>query len=94
MRLKWSFSALQDLADLRAYIASDRPRAATGVARRIRQAVEHLEQYPRMGRPGRVEGTRELIVTDTPYLVAYRIEGDVLVVLRVLHSARKWPERF
>ena len=94
MRLSWSRAALHDLTELRAYIAKDRPRAAAGVARRILQVVSHLERHPRMGRPGRVEGTRELVVGGTPYLVAYRIRGETLELLRVLHGARKWPDRF
>lgn len=94
MRLKWSHQALYDLVDLRDYIARDRPRAASGVAERILKAVDRLLRHPRMGRPGRVEGTRELVVTDTSYLVAYRIQDEVIVLLRVLHGARKWPDRF
>ncbi len=94
MRLSWSRAALNDLVELRAYIANDRPRAAAGVARRILGAVNHLQEHPRMGRPGRVEGTRELVVSKTPYLVPYRVQGDTVVLLRVLHGARKWPDRF
>lgn len=94
MRLRWSQPALNDLVELRAYIANDRPQAASTVARRILEAVIRLEQFPRMGRPGRVAGTRELVVTRTPYLVAYRIREDTIELLRVLHGARRWPERF
>ncbi len=94
MRLRWSQSALADLIDLRAYIEKDRPIAASTVARRILQAVSLLEQFPHMGRPGRVEGTRELVVSRTPYLVPYRVEDETIELLRVLHGARKWPDRF
>lgn len=94
MRLSWSRAALNDLIELRAYIANDRPRAAAGVAQRILHAVNHLEQYPSLGRSGRVEGTRELVVSNTPYLVAYRIQEETVVLLRVLHGARKWPDSF
>lgn len=94
MRLRWSRAALADLVELRAYIAQDRPEAASRVAKRILDAVNHLEQFPNMGRPGRVAGTRELVVSHTPYLVPYRIREEVIELLRVLHGARKWPERF
>ena len=87
-------SALADLVELRAYIAEDRPQAASAVARRILDAASHLERFPEMGRPGRVAGTRELVVNRTPYLVPYRIREDTIELLRVLHGARKWPERF
>ena len=52
-----------------------------------------LKEHPAVGRPGRVAGTRELLVTGTPYILPYRVAGDVLEVLRVLHSARRWPKR-
>ena len=94
MRLTWSAAALDDLVELRAYISKDRPRAAAGVARRILDAVKHLERFPQMGRSGRIEGTRELVIGGTPYLVAYRIQDETIVLLRVLHGARKWPDRF
>ena len=47
-----------------------------------------------MGRPGRVPGTRELVVPGTRYLVPYRVTGDTLQILRVYHGARNWPEGF
>ena len=94
MRLTWSRAALNDLAELRAYIAQDRPKAAFRIGRRILQAASHLEQHPELGCRGRVEGTRELVVTGTPYLIPYRIRGESIELLRVLHGARKWPEQF
>ncbi len=52
-----------------------------------------LAKYPEIGRPGRVRGTRELVVAGTPYIAAYRIMGEVVTVLRVLHGARRWPRK-
>lgn len=94
MRIKWHRKARQDLRSIRAYIAEDNPRAAANVAATILQAVELLPDNPAIGRPGRVMDTRELVVAGTPYLVPYRIMGDVVVILRVLHGAQKWPEIF
>jgi toxin ParE1/3/4 len=54
--------------------------------------VKLLGRLPRSGRPGRVEGTRELVIIRTPYIVAYRIIGDTVRILRVLHSSRQWPD--
>lgn len=54
--------------------------------------VEGLQRFPESGRLGRVEGTRELVVDRTPYIAAYRIAGDTVRILRVLHGAREWPE--
>ena len=92
MRLVWSPQAVRDADDLTAYIARDNPVAAIEVRDRIEQLVEGLLDYPRMGRPGRVPGTRELVISRTPYLVAYRVAGDTITVLRVLHGAQRWPE--
>jgi toxin ParE1/3/4 len=47
-----------------------------------------------MGRAGRVAGSRELVVTGTPFVVAYRLKAESLQILAVLHAARKWPRRF
>ena len=94
MKIKWHRKARQDLRNIRAYIAEDDPKAAAHVATRILQSVERLPANPAIGRPGRVMDTRELVVVGTPYLVPYRVVGDVIVILRVLHGARKWPDRF
>jgi toxin ParE1/3/4 len=64
------------------------------VAQRILRAVELLAEQPGMGRGGRVSGTREFVITDTPYIAAYQIVEDTLVILRVLHGAQRWPEQF
>ena len=50
-----------------------------------------LERFPQSGRPGRIEETRELVIDRTPYIVAYRIVGDTVRILRVLHGSRRWP---
>lgn len=84
------------LANLEAeanYIAEDNPPAAARVVQRIFQAVNLLKKNPSLGRPGRVVGTRELVVEGTPYIVPYRVRGEAVEVLRVFHSARKWPKR-
>ena len=95
MIILWSPEAINDLAALRATIAEDNPAAAQRVTLHIIRNIEHLlAGQPHMGRPGRVPGTRELVVPRTPYIVPYRIRNNRLQVLRVYHGARKWPERF
>jgi toxin ParE1/3/4 len=76
----------------RAYFANDNPPAAERQVGRIVAAVNGLRQFPEIGRPGRRVGTRELVVNRTPYIVAYRLRGDGVEVLRVLHGRRRWPE--
>ena len=76
------------------YVAEDNVAAAELLLERIFSAVERLVQYPGMGRSGRVEETRELVITGTPFVVVYRAGRDRLGVLAVLHAARRWPEEF
>jgi toxin ParE1/3/4 len=93
MIIVWTDEALADLADLRAYISNDDPAAADAMVRRIVDLVERqLPQMPESGRPGRVQKTRELVVSGSPYFVPYRVKGDGIEILRVIHGARRWPE--
>ena len=94
MILEWSLFAIADREGIFNYIETDSAEAAFAVDERIEAAVESLEQFPEIGRPGRVEGTRELVVQRTPYIAAYQIDGDVVRILRVLHGARRWPDAF
>jgi len=92
MRPIWSPEAIEDLAALRAYIEQDDPAAAQRVALHILHNIETAN--PEMGRPGRVPGTRELVIPGTPFIVPYRIRHDMIQVLRVFHGARLWPHKF
>ena len=95
MNVVWSPEAIQDLTSLRSYIAEDNPAAAQRIVLRIVETVEQLlPNNPHMGRPGRVPGTRELVIARTPYIVPYRIRGRTLEILRVYHGARLWPDAF
>lgn len=75
------------------YIARYDPQAAVRMVQRIRSAVQNLAIHPALGHPGRVPGTRELVVSGTPYIVPYRVRGQTLEILRVFHTARKWPSQ-
>lgn len=91
MRLEWSPLAMDDRERIFDFIEQDDPRAAIAVDERIAKQVLLLMQFPEGGRPGRIEGTRELVIRRTPYIVAYRVERDGVRILRVLHSAQMWP---
>ncbi|MCL4536705.1 MAG: type II toxin-antitoxin system RelE/ParE family toxin [Nitrospirae bacterium] len=91
MHLKWTRPAIKDLRDAGDFIALDNPTAADRMADRVKEAVEYLIQYPNIGRIGRVQGTRELIISGAPFIVVYRIKTPAIEILRVLHHARKWP---
>jgi addiction module RelE/StbE family toxin len=75
-------------------IAKQNPEAAAQIVECIKGAVHKLANHPALGRPGRVLGTRELVISGTPYIIPYRVRGDTLEILRVLHSSRKWPNHF
>jgi len=88
----WSPRAIEHLAHLRAYIARDNPKAANRIASGMLEAVERLAELPNLGRPGRVAGTRELVVPGTPYVIPYRLRADRLEVIAVFHARQKWPK--
>lgn len=95
MKLLWQPQALEDIASIRAYVSHDKPGAAVRLVAGILSFVhDQLTAFPESGRVGRVEGTRELVVPKTPYIVAYRVKADVIDILAIHHAARRWPEAF
>ena len=91
MKLVWSRHAAADRLAIFTWIAQDDPRAAALVDDRLEDATRRLIDFPGSGRPGRIEGTRELVVARTPYVVPYQIVGGTVRLLRVIHGARMWP---
>ena len=87
-RIVWSSDALDELEDAMLYIAAENPAAAHMIVDRIKTAIFQLP----VGRVGRVKGTHEWLVRQTPYVVAYSLSGDTLSVLHIIHGARDWPE--
>ena len=94
MRLIWSALALSDRDDIFTHIEADSPRGAIAVDERIAAAARRLVEFPESGRPGRVPGTRELVVPGTPYIAAYAAPTTSVRILRVLHGAQIWPDDF
>jgi addiction module RelE/StbE family toxin len=94
VRVRWLRRALQNLDEEAEYIARDDPDAAAQMVDRIATSVERLATHPALGRTGRIPGTRELMVSGTPYVVPYRVRGETVEILRVFHGARKWPQKF
>ncbi len=94
MHVKWLQVALDSLIAEAEYISQDSTTAADRTVAAILDAVENLRRFPALGRPGRVTGTRELVVSGTPYIVPYRVRGDTVELLLVLHAARQWPSQF
>lgn len=90
MRLVWRPMALADREAIMDYIAQDNPAAAIELDDEFEAVAEQVRQHPAMYRLGRVGGTREIVVRPN-YIMVYRIEGDTLAVLRVLHASQQWP---
>jgi plasmid stabilization system protein ParE len=86
--------AANQLQNIFEYIAVDNKPAAYRTVRRIREAILLTGRMPYFGRVCRTEGTREITVSGTSYLVAYRIVDNMIHVLAILHGARQWPEAF
>ena len=91
VQLVWTTPALHDLAAVRAFAGQDNPGAAGRQVALVVAAALGLINFPNAGRPGRRTGTRELVVGRTPYIVAYRVRGDTVELLRVLHGRQRWP---
>jgi len=95
MNIVWSPEAIQDLISLRTYIAEESPAGARRTVLRILHDIERLlPDNPHIGRTGRVPGTRELVIPQTPYIIPYRVRREAVQILRVYHGARRWPDSF
>ena len=94
MIVVWAPRAIAHLTQLRAFIAHENPGAADRMATALLSAVDRLADVPNIGRPGRVPGSRELVVSGTPYVIPYRVRGERLEIIAVFHGRQRWPKRF
>ncbi len=94
MNIVWTEPARQDLREIFTYITEENPRAARALLAEIKERVGVLASNPQIGRPGRVDGTRELVLNGTSYILPYRVQDQQIQVLAVFHAARRWPEDF
>jgi toxin ParE1/3/4 len=94
MRLTWALLAKQRVLEIRAEIAKDNEAAAARTIGKIRAAAKRLEAHPHSGRPGRIAGTRELVVPGTPYIIPYEVRNDRVEILSVVHGKQRWPQKF
>jgi addiction module RelE/StbE family toxin len=93
MPVKWLRRALENLDEEAEYLAKESPQVAAEFVIHIRNSVTKLEDHPDLGRPGRIAGTRELVISRFPYLILYRVRGGSVEILRVFHTARQWPKQ-
>jgi toxin ParE1/3/4 len=91
IEIRWTDAATADLEKIADYLFEKAPEHAFRVVRAIYNEPAKLREFPRLGRPGRVSGTRELVLTALPYLLIYVQIGEVIHLTRILHGAQKWP---
>lgn len=91
MRLRWTREAAADLEQIADYLLTHTPDRAYELVRTLYDAPSALLTFPNRGRPGKKEGTRELVLTRLPYIVVYKVVDDVIFIVRILHGAQKWP---
>ena len=91
LRIEWLPLASTNRFEQLDYIAQDNPLAAITQDERIEHQVDMLIQHPEMGRPGRKKGTRELVISRTPFVVVYRVKGTRIEIIRLLHSSQQYP---
>lgn len=88
----WTEHATQQLDHVHEYIAlSNSEKVAAQVTMGIVASVQRLTTFPMSGRPGRISGTRELVIPNSPFVAAYSIEDERIVILAIYHGAQKWP---
>jgi toxin ParE1/3/4 len=93
--IEWTEQATLQLDQSHDYIAlSNSEEVADRIAMQIVTTVQQLTTFPMSGRPGRVSGTRELVISGTPFIAVYAIDRDRVVILAIYHGARQWPEAF
>jgi toxin ParE1/3/4 len=92
MRVRWTTDAADDLERICDYIAQSRPDSARRVAQSVIERIGTLETFPHLGRPGRVQGTREVTFPPLPFVAVYEVHEEQIVVLRILHGAQRWPQ--
>ena len=93
--IEWTEQATLQLDQAHDYIAlSNSEEVADQITMQIVTSVEQLESFPMSGRAGRVPGTRELVISNTPFIAAYAIHKARIVILAIYHGAQRWPEVF
>ena len=90
MNVVWTPEAEQDRDDIWHALAADNQRAAVQMDKLFSDAAVRLADHPRLGRPGKISGTRELI-PHASFRLVYEVEGDTVWILTLVHTARQWP---
>jgi toxin ParE1/3/4 len=90
MQLRWTMAAADDLEGIAEYLYEKSPQNAAQLIRKIYESPSNLRNYPNLGRTGKKDGTRELVLAPLPYIVVYQNVDDMIYILRILHGAQDW----
>ncbi|MGA9071686.1 MAG: type II toxin-antitoxin system RelE/ParE family toxin [Terracidiphilus sp.] len=90
-RLRWSRAAADDLEAIANYLNLYHPSFAASTLQRLYNAAKSLKAFPYVGRIGKKDGTRELVLAPLPYLMIYTVEEDAIHILRFLHASQDRP---
>jgi addiction module RelE/StbE family toxin len=93
MRLRWAPAAADDLEAIYTYLRKSHPSFAHTTIRTLYEAARSLRRFPRLGRIGRIEGTREFVMAPLPYIIVYGVETDVVHIYRLVHGSQDWPPK-
>jgi len=93
VKLIWTKRALRELDQVFAYVARDSRSAAAALVDLVEKRSAMLTSHPDIGRPGRSDGTREFVLTGTPYILPYRVRDSHVEILAVFHTSRRWPDQ-
>lgn len=91
MQLRWTEEAADDLEHIADYLLAHAPSRAQDLIQAVYDAPTELLTFPNRGRQGKKQGTRELVLSPLPYIVVYKVFGEAIFVVRILHGAQKWP---
>ena len=92
MQVRWLNKAIRSLDEAIEYIAQEDEEAAKTISDHIHARVESLQEQPYQGRPGRIFGTRELVIGKYPFIVPYKVESAEIQILRVFHTSQRLPD--
>jgi addiction module RelE/StbE family toxin len=90
-KIRWSPEAADDLERIAEHIRKSNPQVARRIVNTIYNGITTLKRFPNRGRGGRLEGTREIVFSSLPYIVAYRVKHEIVEIVRVYHGAQNWP---
>jgi addiction module RelE/StbE family toxin len=92
VKIVWTRRSLREIDEAFAFVARDSPAAASAMVAAMEAGAAVLAEHPEIGRPGRVDGTRELVLSGSPYILPYRVRDGRIEILAVFHTSRASPD--